>query len=251
MDENRVVQADPTAQLIAGSSACALVFAILLVLTYGTGAAFNAIRVVFLVFVSIFHFVSILKLILTANSHALPVKDVLIGSSDLHYWVFFLALTWANLTPILVIFNYFITLSLSLLNYVTDLISRGALNPNEYIEACKRFASHQVVKYAPVAIEITLILQLFIVTVGDLNLPTIATFAFYLIGIVLFNYAVSPVHQQVWSTAATWLRTRADAHRDSYGGMLETAVGKVSAFGDLGIQWYPRAADSEAMLKHV
>jgi hypothetical protein len=224
---------------ISGSlSVLSLIFAVLLILTYGTGAAFRAVRVFFTTFILLFHVLSVLKLFLNSQTQKSFQKSLFL-SSDVHYLTLFILFTIADLTPILTIVSYGIGLAAGSLNYlVGDVFPLFGQPATEAIESAQRFSRHWAVTFVPIYLEIALILQLFVIAVADWTLINVFTFVVYIIWIVLFNYATSQPHKQVWESIQTWIGAAVEANRASYGPVVERITGKVAQLGVIALQWY-------------
>jgi hypothetical protein len=112
------------------ASSLSLLFAVLLILTYGTGAAFFAVRLLFFVLISVVHLLSLFRFFLRADK---PAARVLFLSSDVHYLSIFIVFTVADLTPILAIVGYVISLAVGALNYfaadILPLLGQSARSP--------------------------------------------------------------------------------------------------------------------------
>jgi hypothetical protein len=216
-----------------------LLFSILLILTYGTGAASRAVRAIFTSFILLVHAVSIAKFFTNGVYSETDFKKTLFLSSDVHSVTIFLLFTIADLIPILTIINYSIGLAVTALNYiVADILLYLDQSDRQAVEMAKRFASHQAVTFLPVYLELALIFQLFVITVADWSFINVAVFVVYIAWIVMFNYAVSQPHKQVWSQIGGWAGTHAEADRGSYGQAVEWIAGRVATLGNVALRWY-------------
>jgi hypothetical protein len=216
-----------------------LLFSVLLILTYGTGAAFRAIRVFFTALVLLVHAVSIAKFFTNGAYSEKDFRKSFFLSCDVHSVTIFLLFTIADLTPILTIINYAIGFAVTALNYlVADVLPYLGQNDHQAIEMAKRFATHQAVTFLPIYLELALIFQLFVIMAADWSLINLATFVIYIAWIVMFNYAVSPPHKQVWGTIGRWVGAHAEANRGSYGHVVERIAGWVAVLGNLALHWY-------------
>jgi hypothetical protein len=220
-------------------SILSLLFTVLLILTYGTGAAFRAVRVFFTTFILLFHAVSIVKFFVNGAYSEKSIQKSLFLSSDVHYATLFILFTFADLTPILTIVNYGIALVVTAFGYfVGDVLPLLGQTDNETIENAKRLGSHPMVTVVPVYLELALIFQLFVITAADWSLINFVTFVVYIGWIVAFNYATNSAHKQVWTGIGSWVNARVEANQSSYGPVLQRVSGKIAGLGDLALRWY-------------
>jgi hypothetical protein len=221
------------------SAALSLTLACILVLTYGTGQAFAAIRWLFLVFIAVTHALSLIKQLIPFKLSERGIKRKLWLSPDVHYFTLFLLFTIGNLTPILIIANYLIWLSTNILSYViTDLLPLTGDPDPATLNALRGVVSHNIVVYAPPVFELILFVQLFVITIADLGLISLITFFVYITWIMMFNYANSTPHNQVWSALGKWFGGIAETNKASYGPGVATIIDKIGALGDTSIRWY-------------
>jgi hypothetical protein len=216
-----------------------LLFSVLLIFTYGTGAAFRAVRAIFTACILMIHAVSIAKFFFGRSYCQKDLRKLLFLSPDVHSLTIFLLFSFADLTPILTIINYSIHLAVTALDFVVaDILPFLGQSDNEAIETARRFTTHQAVTVVPICLEIALIFQLFVIAVADWSLINVTTFVAYIAWVVMFNYAVSQQHRQVWRTIAEWVGARVDTNRASYGPVIERIVGWVATLGKVAIRWY-------------
>jgi hypothetical protein len=220
-------------------SLLALLFAGLLILTYGTGAAFRAVRVFFTAFIILAHAVSIARFFVSGAYSEKRIQRSLLLSPDVHYLTLFVLFTLADLTPILTIINYVIALAASGLNYAaSDILPLLGQTGSEAIDTAKRFAGHPVVTVMPVYLELALVFQLSIVTVADLRLIHVLIFVVYIGWIVMFNYATSAPHRRVWASIAARSRGLVEANQSSFGPVMARVTRAVARLGPVALQWY-------------
>jgi hypothetical protein len=164
-----------------------ILFAGLLILRYGTGAAFRSIQAISTTFILLTHAVSIAKFFITGAYAGKTIYGILVLSSDVPYLTFFILLTVADITPILTIVNYIIARDAAVVHYlVSDIFPLLGETDNDLIERGKKFSSRHFLLHH---VERMFILQLFLIIAADWKLIHLFTFAVYIAWIVMFNYA--------------------------------------------------------------
>ena len=225
--------------LIQVINVISLVAAIILALTYGTGAPFRIMRGAFTVLITIVHLISIAKFMMMKKSNIDNVGYKLLLCPDMHYLTIHLLFTYADFTPILAIVDYIIKLGLNTVNYVNnDILPLTGKTDIDFSETVKKLTSHKFVMYAPVVFEMIILVQAFLIAVFDFSLVNFATFIVYLTWIVMFDYATQAVYNQVWKKLAEVLRNHAADNKVPYGPALLIVVDSVSFFGVMSMKWY-------------
>jgi hypothetical protein len=216
-------------------SIVSVLFSALVILTYGTGAAFRAVRACFAAFILSEHIVSIVKFLGIKTCCGPDIKKRLFVSKDVHYFTVFVVFTIADLTPIFTVVNYAITLGSIGLNYLAeDLLPLLGESASESIEIVKTFAAHEAVTFVPVYLEIALIFQLIVVALADWTLINVATLAVYIAWLVMFNYGTSAQHRQVWGSMWRWMR----GNGNSSGPLIDWIGCKLTKLGAVALRWY-------------
>jgi hypothetical protein len=239
MEDMDLTLPPPPASLIRHAlgvlSILSVLFSALVIITYGTGAAFRAFRALFAAFVLSFHVVSVVKLLFTESGWFSNKKKALFLSRDLHYFTLFVLLTIADLTPILTVVDYAITLTAEALNYLAaDVLPLLGENAEQPQAMAKRFASHEAVVVVPVYLEIALIFQLGIIVAADWTLVNVATFVVYIVWIVMFNYGTCAAQRRVWAAIWRWSKENGRACEP----VIDWIGGKFVSIGAVALRWY-------------
>ncbi|OHS99030.1 hypothetical protein TRFO_08582 [Tritrichomonas foetus] len=234
----------------------AFISAIFLILTFGTGAPFQIMRVFFTALITIVHLFSIAKYMFQKDNKSDGDENNNLGNNstndeifsiyrkallcpDIHYLTIFLIFTYSDLTPILTIFGYLITLGLSLLKYiVNDLLPLTGKADPSLLESIRSISNNKILQKAPVVFEMIIMIQTFMIAMFEMKISSFATFIVYVVWIVMFDYATVAVYNSAWKTIGNFLIKQANDNKATYGNVLGVVVDAFGRVGTEAMKWY-------------
>lgn len=258
------------------SNFAALLSAILLVLTYGTGSPFQTIRYLFASLTTIVHASLIIIYLgdtsliskkdenasLSVDNSNKPILSKLILCTDVHNVCILFLFSYARITPILYVFSYIILFSLNFINYTMNdvLPSLGLIcSPQNSLETgnssaelseekkndlslaldpIKKISNSMAIKICPVIFQMIIVIQIFIITLFDISVFNLMLCIIYITWEVMFDYATNAIYHNVWTKIGSKINEIAESNIETYGNILSAIVKGFSKIGYYANQLY-------------
>lgn len=258
------------------SNVAALLSAILLVLTYGTGSPFQTIRYLFASLATIVHasliiiYLGDISLInkkdenasLSVESSNKSILNKLILCTDVHDICILFLFSYARITPILYVFSYIIFFSLNFINYtMNDVFPALGLicSPQNSLEngnssaelseekkndlslaldPIKKISNSMAIKICPVIFQMIIVIQIFVITLFDISVFNLMLCIIYITWEVMFDYATNAIYHNVWSKIGSKINEIAESNIETYGNILSMILKGFSKIGYYANQLY-------------